>query len=109
MTEPKWFTFEQAIAAHGAQLIRFGGASGLRDEGALRSALGGEVGLQEFGSPQDVLIRLERRGDEKEQQNAVDTVRRTLTEKFPGTELRRVESVGAAVSCLAEKAGANEY
>lgn len=39
MTEPKWFTYEQAIAAHSAQLIRYGGASGLRDEGALRSAL----------------------------------------------------------------------
>lgn len=39
MTEPKWFTYKQAIAAHSAQLIRYGGASGLRDEGALRSAL----------------------------------------------------------------------
>jgi death-on-curing protein len=39
VTEPKWFTYEQAIAAHSAQLIRYGGASGLRDEGALRSAL----------------------------------------------------------------------
>ena len=43
MTEPKWFTYEQAIAAHSAQLIRYGGASGLRDEGALRSALDGPV------------------------------------------------------------------
>jgi death-on-curing protein len=39
VTEPKWFTNEQAIAAHSAQLIRYGGVSGLRDEGALRSAL----------------------------------------------------------------------
>jgi death on curing protein len=37
--EPGWFTFEQAIAAHALQLRRFGGAAGLRDEGALRSAL----------------------------------------------------------------------
>ena len=39
MTEPKWFTIEQAIAAHSVQLRQFGGAPGLRDEGLLRSAL----------------------------------------------------------------------
>jgi death-on-curing protein len=39
VTEPKWFTFEQAVAAHSLQLRRFGGAPGLRDEGLLRSAL----------------------------------------------------------------------
>jgi death on curing protein len=37
--EPLWITYEQAIAIHGRQLRRFGGASGLRDEGMLRSAL----------------------------------------------------------------------
>lgn len=39
MSEPNWFTYEQAIVAHSLQLRRFGGAPGLRDEGALRSAL----------------------------------------------------------------------
>ena len=39
MSEPSWFTYDQAIAAHSVQLRRFCGASGLRDEGALRSAL----------------------------------------------------------------------
>jgi death-on-curing protein len=38
-TEPLWITYEQAIAIHSRQLRRFGGASGLRDEGMLRSAL----------------------------------------------------------------------
>jgi death on curing protein len=37
--EPLWLTYEQAIAIHSAQLRRFGGAAGLRDEGTLRSAL----------------------------------------------------------------------
>src|SRR6202012_1951329 len=37
--EPLWITFEQAIAIHGRQLRRFGGAAGLRHEGMLRSAL----------------------------------------------------------------------
>jgi death-on-curing protein len=39
VSEPHWFTYEQAIAAHSLQLRRYGGAAGLRDEGALRSAL----------------------------------------------------------------------
>jgi death on curing protein len=39
VTEPRWFTYEEAIVAYGLQLRRFGGAPGLRDEGLLRSAL----------------------------------------------------------------------
>ncbi|WP_371421093.1 type II toxin-antitoxin system death-on-curing family toxin [Tardiphaga sp.] len=37
--EPRWITYEQAIAIHSKQLRRFGGASGLHDERMLRSAL----------------------------------------------------------------------
>ena len=37
--EPLWITYQQAVAIHGRQLRRFGGAPGLRDEGMLRSAL----------------------------------------------------------------------
>ncbi len=37
--EPRWITYDQAIAIHSRQLRRFGGAPGLRDEGMLRSAL----------------------------------------------------------------------
>ncbi len=37
--EPAWLTYDQAIAIHGRQLRRFGGAPGLRDEGMRRSAL----------------------------------------------------------------------
>jgi len=36
---PKWITYDQVIALHSRQLRRFGGASGLRDDGMLRSAL----------------------------------------------------------------------
>ena len=39
MKEPDWFTYEQAVAAHSLHIRRYGGAAGLRDEGALRSAL----------------------------------------------------------------------
>jgi len=37
--EPRWITYDQAIAIHSRLLRRFGGASGLRDEGMLRSVL----------------------------------------------------------------------
>jgi len=37
--EPLWLTYDQVIAIHSKQLLRFGGAIGLRDEGLLRSAL----------------------------------------------------------------------
>ncbi|UZE50408.1 type II toxin-antitoxin system death-on-curing family toxin [Rhodopseudomonas sp. P2A-2r] len=39
LLEPRWITYEQAVAIHSRQLRRFGGATGLRDEGMLRSAL----------------------------------------------------------------------
>lgn len=59
----------------------------------------GQVALQEFGSPQDVLIRLERQpGDDAAQQVAADKVRATLATSVPGTQVRRVEAVGASVS-----------
>jgi preprotein translocase subunit SecF len=69
----------------------------------LREGLGtlglGQVALQEFGSPQDVLIRLERQpGDDAAQQVAADRVRAELAELVPGTQVRRVEAVGASVS-----------
>ncbi|MFT4119479.1 type II toxin-antitoxin system death-on-curing family toxin [Bradyrhizobium sp.] len=37
--EPLWVTCEQAIAIHGRQLRRFGGAPGLREDNMLRSVL----------------------------------------------------------------------
>jgi death on curing protein len=47
--EPRWITYEQAIAIHGEQLRRFGGAPGLRDEGMLRSALERPVNKWTYG------------------------------------------------------------
>ncbi|MGL4240875.1 MAG: type II toxin-antitoxin system death-on-curing family toxin [Beijerinckiaceae bacterium] len=37
---PRWLTTEQVIALHERQLRRFGGPSGIRDPGALESAIG---------------------------------------------------------------------
>ncbi|HUA52264.1 MAG TPA: protein translocase subunit SecF [Candidatus Sulfotelmatobacter sp.] len=76
---------------------------GPADFGKLRSDLEalklGAVGLQQFGSAQDVLIRLDRQpGDDSAQQVAVAKVRGTLAKDFPNTEVRRVDAVGATVS-----------
>ena len=77
--------------------------TGPADFAALRSQINGlglgEAQLQQFGSPQDVLIRLERQaGGDEAQQKAVEAVRQLLLKKFPGTELRQVEAVGATIS-----------
>jgi preprotein translocase subunit SecF len=64
------------------------------------SGLGlGEVNLQGFGQPNDVLIRVQRQeGEEAAQAQAVQTVRQALDEEFgEGIEYRRVEYVGPKV------------
>jgi preprotein translocase subunit SecF len=76
---------------------------GPADFGALRNSLNGlglgPVALQEFGSKEDVLIRLDRQpGDDSAQQKAVETVRGKLLQDFPGSSIRRTEAVGATVS-----------
>src|ERR1700674_4193730 len=38
-TVPNWLTYDQVVAIHSRQLRRFGGATGLRDDGLLRSAI----------------------------------------------------------------------
>jgi preprotein translocase SecF subunit len=73
------------------------------DLGAMRSTLGGlglgEVALQTFGAPNDVLIRVERQaGGEDAQQAAVSQVRAALDEQFGEVDYRRVEFVGPKVS-----------
>tara|TARA_B100000315_G_C14592033_1_gene596429 strand:+ start:6201 stop:7142 length:942 start_codon:yes stop_codon:yes gene_type:complete len=56
----------------------------------------GEVALQEFGAPTDILIRIQKQeGGEKAQQAAIDKVKQSLG---PGVEYRRTEFVGPKVS-----------
>ena len=55
----------------------------------------GEVSLQQFGSPDDVLIRIQRQdGDEAAQMKAIQSVREKLGTNY---EYRRVEVVGPTV------------
>ncbi len=59
----------------------------------------GPVQIQEFGSPRDVLIRFERQpGGDATQNEAVQKVQAALQQDYSGTEVRRVDSVGASVS-----------
>lgn len=69
------------------------------DVAALRASLEtlnlGEVTLQEFGSPNDVLVRVQRQeGDETAQQNAIQLIREKMG---AGYDYRRVEVVGPTV------------
>ncbi len=77
------------------------------DVSAVRNDLGslglGEVTLQQFGSPQDILIRIQRQeGEEAAQMKAVQSVRDKLG---AGYEYRRVEVVGPAVGSELLRAG----
>jgi preprotein translocase subunit SecF len=73
------------------------------DLGTMRSLLGGlglgEVALQTFGEPNDVLIRVQRQeGGEEAQLAAVEKVKTALSQAFGDVSYRRVESVGPKVS-----------
>ncbi|MCB9957838.1 MAG: protein translocase subunit SecF [Rhodospirillaceae bacterium] len=74
----------------------------------LRTTLGslqlGEVSLQEFGSPNDVLIRVQRQaGDEEAQAAAISSVQAALGDQV--AEYRRVEFVGPTVGAELIEAG----
>jgi preprotein translocase subunit SecF len=74
------------------------------DLAGMRATLGtlglGEVALQEFGTPTDVLIRIERQeGDDEVQLAAVNLVKGALGEAYSeDVSYRRVEFVGPKVS-----------
>ena len=88
------------IDFRGGTLLEVQTKSGPADLAAMRSTLGkldlGEVQLQQFGGPSDVLIRIaEQPGGDAAQQAAVQKVRQTLGD---AVEYRRVEVVGPRVS-----------
>ena len=74
--------------------------AGAADLARMRATIGGlglgEFQLQQFGTPQDVLIRISQQpGGEEAQQAAVQKVRNALGDQV---EYRRVEVVGPRVS-----------
>lgn len=84
----------------GGTLIEVQSKAGPADLAKMRSTLGGlglgDVQLQQFGSPSDVLIRIaQQQGGEVAQQAAIAKVRQALGDEV---EYRRVEVVGPRVS-----------
>lgn len=74
------------------------------DLGEMRSVLGalnlGQIALQTFGAPDDILIRVQRQeGDSEAQKKAVELVKATLEETFTkDISYRRIEFVGPTIS-----------
>jgi len=88
------------IDFRGGTLLEVQSKSGPADLATMRATLGkldlGEVQLQEFGAPENVLIRVAQQpGGEEAQQAAVQKVRSALGDSV---EYRRVEVVGPRVS-----------
>ncbi len=88
------------IDFRGGTLIEIQSKSGPANLGDLRSQLGGlglgDVQVQEFGAPDEVLIRIEaQKGGEANQQNAIKSVKAKLGDSV---DYRRVEVVGPTVS-----------
>ncbi len=88
------------IDFRGGTLMEVRAKAGEADLARMRSTIGGlglgEFQLQQFGSPQDVLIRISQQpGGEEAQQAAVQKVRNALGDEV---EYRRVEVVGPRVS-----------
>jgi preprotein translocase SecF subunit len=65
---------------------------------ALASAGVPQQGVQRFGDPSEVLIRLGSQPSEAGTQQAVDKVRTALEAKVPGARILRTDAVGASVS-----------
>jgi len=55
----------------------------------------GDLRVQEFGSPQDVLVRFENKANLQDAQRMIAS---RVTEALPGVQIRRTEVVGARVS-----------
>ena len=97
--------FNYGVDFKGGTMIEVQSKSGPADVTELRSRLGklglGEIQIQTFGAPTDVLIRVEQqagkdpRDNELKQQEALQTVVASLGDGFTQ---RRVEVVGPAVS-----------
>jgi preprotein translocase subunit SecF len=94
------------IDFRGGTMIEIG-TEGPADIGDIRSRLSaldlGDVQVQEFGAPDDVLIRVGQQSEsEGSDQNVVEAIRGELGE---GVEYRRVEVVGPKVSSELVEAG----
>lgn len=93
------YDLNYGIDFEGGTLIEIGTQTEEADLAALRSTLTaldiGEVQIQRFGAPNDVLIRIQEQGSEEVQQASVAKVKAALGDEV---EYRRVETVGPTIS-----------
>lgn len=72
------------------------------DFATLRPALNGlglgQVQLQQFGTPRDVLVRLEKQSGAGGEEHAVSVLRHEFATRYPGSDIESVQAVGATVS-----------
>ncbi|MBX3578055.1 MAG: protein translocase subunit SecDF [Rhizobiaceae bacterium] len=109
LTAVLFFTWNMnyGVDFRGGSIIEIQAKDGTADAADVRARLGelnlGDVQVQEYGNPADLLIRVEgqQAGDNAEQ-SAVEKVRGELQEEY---ELRRVEVVGPTVSAELAWAG----
>ena len=99
--------FNYGVDFKGGAMIEVKSKSGPADLASLRSKIGaldlGDVQIQTFGTPEDVLIRIEEQpGGDAAQQDALKKVQGVLGDAF---EQRRVEVVGPAVSSELRRTG----
>jgi len=87
------------IDFQGGTLIEIKTKESTADLASIRSRINalniGEVQIQEFGAPDNVLIRIAAQPTEQEQQASIGKVKQALGE---GVEYRRVEVVGPTIS-----------
>ncbi|XSG82687.1 MAG: protein translocase subunit SecF [Methyloligella sp. ZOD6] len=93
------YDLNYGIDFEGGTLIEIGTKTEEADLAALRSTLNaldiGEVQIQRFGAPNDVLIRIQEQATEAAQQASVAKVKEALGDEV---EYRRVETVGPTIS-----------
>ncbi len=101
------FGLNLGIDFRGGTLIEIKTIEGPADIGAIRSRLGelnlGDVEVQTFGAPDEVLIRVEsQESGEEAEQAVVDRIKQSFGDEV---EYRRVEVVGPRVSAELAQAG----
>lgn len=99
--------FNYGVDFKGGAMIEVKSKSGPADLASLRSQIGaldlGDVQIQTFGAPEDVLIRIEEQpGGDGAQQEALKKVQGVLGDAY---DQRRVEIVGPAVSSELRRTG----
>jgi SecD/SecF fusion protein len=107
-TAALFFTVQMnlGIDFRGGSIIEVQARDGTGDAGDVRNRLGqlelGEVQVQEFGSPQDLLIRIGTQQDDAGEQQALQRVQAELGSDY---DFRRVEIVGPTISAELARTG----